>query len=129
VEKGHKVILVCIHADTYSAAVLVLPRAPGWRVFFLFQGWARGASHAHGHWEPLSLQLLSPCASCLLHRMLIAQRFLGLGAVSKGGRGVAHLERLQPAEHGGCSVSAVGMHRMCTGGPHCVSGRASLLRV
>lgn len=42
----------------------------------MVQRWAWGGSCGRGHWEQLSLQLLSPCAGCL---RFVSQSFLGMG--------------------------------------------------
>lgn len=41
--------------------------------------WAWSASRICGHWELLLLRLLSPCAGCLRHGVLVSQSFLGVG--------------------------------------------------
>lgn len=132
---------LCTHTDPYNT-VSVLPWVPGWSVSFPNEGssqqgegtgrrmvlcWTWGASCGRGHWELLSLRLLSPCTGCLIHRVLVSQSFLGMGGCCEQGEWECCTFRAIAAV--GCSASAIGTRGMCAEGLRCVCGHTSLLRV
>lgn len=137
-----------LYADPYSTTLL-LPRALVWSVFhFPTKGAAGGEKglvdewSSAGHKVPaadlsigklLTLWLRSACAGCLLYRVLIFQRFLGMNGCCEqrewGSGGIAHLGQLQPAEYTGCSTRTASTQGMCAGVLRCASGHTSLPRV